>query len=560
MENVYGSDVAISALERLGIDCVAFNPGASFRGLHESLVHHGGMREVLCLAENTAVAVAHGYAKSALRPMAVFLHNLVGLQSGSMGLFNAWIDQVPMLVVGGSGPSDRAQRRPWIDWIHTAHSQGELVRDFVKWDAEPTSVPGMLEDLALAHHLAVTAPAGPTYVALDGLLQEREAPAVDLSVCSPRDPARIGTPIPDLERLTGALTAAERPVILADFVGRSAAGYRALQDLAALTGAPVVDLGGRHNFPNAHPADGTPQRRELLREADLVLALDVRDLRWSISDIDVAGRSFHPLLRPEATVMSLGLSGLLHRGWIEQGGTVPGSVDLVGDTEVVLPQVVDMLRDRPGSAPAERSRPAGRAAGPEIGAATGPISLDMLSSATWAAVREGPWQLAHGNLRGVVRKHWDLDPFNCYLGASGGAGLGYGPGATIGAALAQADEDTLVVSLQPDGDFLYTASALWTAANQSLAMLVVIVNNRVYGQDLMHQLTMSRERGRPESHARVGIDIDDPAVDFAGLARSQGVEGIGPITDASDLLPALSRAAKAVREERRPVVVDVHVN
>src|SRR5574338_694537 len=165
----YGSDVVVDVLVDLGIDHVAFNPGASFRGLHDSLVDrmdHGGPRLTMTLHEEIAVAAAHGYAKAAGRPMAVALHDVVGLQHACMALFNAWCDRVPMLVLGATGPVDAARRRPWIDWIHTANVQGSHVRDFVKWDDQPMSVAAAVESVQRALLLATSAPEAPTYVCL----------------------------------------------------------------------------------------------------------------------------------------------------------------------------------------------------------------------------------------------------------------------------------------------------------------------------------------------------------------------------------------------------------
>lgn len=560
LSTTYGSDVAIAALAALGIDHVAFNPGASFRGLHESMVHAGAQRPVLCLSEGVAVAVAHGYAKATGRPMAVFLHNLVGLQSGSMGIFNAWLDQAPMLVVGGSGPADTARRRPWIDWIHTAHPQGGLVRDFVKWDDEPASVAALVESLAHAHRVATTAPSGPVYVALDALLQESPAAPLDLTdgLSAAATGPSFTMPPADLERLAGALLRARAPVLLADYVGRSADGYHALGELARLTGARVVDLGGRHNFPNTDPHDGTDRRGELLATADVVLALDVRDLSWAVSDVDAADRTSRTLVRPDAEIYSVGLGDVLQRGFLRREGTIAHRhTSMLADTAVALPQLVEIIR---ATAPDRAPEPArDSATNGRSSIAKGEITDDVLAAAVFDAVRTGPWQLAHGALHGAARRHWHFDRFNCHLGGSGGAGLGYGVGATIGAGLAARSTDTLVVALQPDGDLLYTASGLWTAAHEQLSMLVVVVNNRTYAQDRMHQTLMSRTRGRPPEHIPIGIDIDDPEIDFATLAQAQGVEAFGPVTDATGLGDVLARATRAARDEHRPVLVDVHV-
>src|SRR5438093_13088298 len=138
----FGSDYIVEILRALGIEYAAFNPGSSFRGIHDSLVNFpgaGGPEIIECLHEEISVAIAHGYAKAAGRPMAAIAPNVLVLQHATMAIFNAWVDRVPLLVLGGTGPVDAMHRRPWIDWIHTAHVQGNLVRDFVKWDNQPTS-------------------------------------------------------------------------------------------------------------------------------------------------------------------------------------------------------------------------------------------------------------------------------------------------------------------------------------------------------------------------------------------------------------------------------------
>jgi acetolactate synthase-1/2/3 large subunit len=127
----WGSDVIVDMLKAFEIEYIALNPGSSFRGLHDSLINYGGnhMPEtILCPHEEIAVGVAHGYAKAKGKPMAAAVHNVVGLQHSSMAIYNAWSDRLPIIVLGGTGPTDSAHRRPRIDWVHTAVVQGNLVR------------------------------------------------------------------------------------------------------------------------------------------------------------------------------------------------------------------------------------------------------------------------------------------------------------------------------------------------------------------------------------------------------------------------------------------------
>eukprot|EP01037_Dinobryon_pediforme_P033617 gene33617-39131_t len=172
---LWGSDVIADMLRALGLKYVALNPGASFRGLHDSLVNRLGNEDpqmLLCLHEESAVALAHGFAKVTDEPMAAIVHSNVGLMHATMAVFNAWCDRTPLLLIGATGPVDAARRRPWIDWIHTAKDQGALIRNYTKWDDQPASVPAAIESLLRAWQITASAPHGPTYVCLDAVLPE----------------------------------------------------------------------------------------------------------------------------------------------------------------------------------------------------------------------------------------------------------------------------------------------------------------------------------------------------------------------------------------------------
>ncbi|HET7340645.1 MAG TPA: thiamine pyrophosphate-binding protein, partial [Methylomirabilota bacterium] len=171
----YGSDLVVDLLRAVGVEHVALNPGATFRGLHDSLVNHGAGAPELILTphEEIAVALAHGYAKARSRPMAAVVHDIVGLQHASMAIFNAFCDRAPVLVLGASGPMDATRRRPWIDWIHTALVQGTQVRDYVKLDDQPATVEAIPEAFLRAWRVARTEPQGPVYLCLDAALQEQ---------------------------------------------------------------------------------------------------------------------------------------------------------------------------------------------------------------------------------------------------------------------------------------------------------------------------------------------------------------------------------------------------
>src|SRR6202050_479102 len=184
----FGSDVVAETLRALDIPYIALTPGASYRGLHDSIVNYLGNSSpqmLLCLHEEAAVAIAHGYAKVTGKAMATAVHSNVGLMHASMAMFTAWCDRMPVVVLGATGPVDAVKRRPWIDWIHTARDQGALVREYTKWDDQPSSPAAAREAILRGTWIANTAPQGPVYINFDAELQEMKVsdqlPAIDVA-------------------------------------------------------------------------------------------------------------------------------------------------------------------------------------------------------------------------------------------------------------------------------------------------------------------------------------------------------------------------------------------
>ena len=576
----YGSDVLAEMLARLGVGYAAFNPGASFRGLHDSLVNFPTSRPIqtiLCTHEEISVALAHGYAKATGRPMVAALHNVVGLQHASMAIYNAWCDRVPVFLLGGSGPQDSSLRRPWIEWIHTALVQGNLVRDYVKWDDQPVSVQGAVESLLRGWRLMRSEPSAPVYIALDVTVQEEPAPAgvtlpADLARWTDQEPVQANPA--GLEKLADWLAAARRPLILADRVGRSPEAVAALQELAELLQAPVVDLWNRYNFSNTHPLDAIAPTATLLRDSDLVLALDVTDLYGVLWTTDANNVPQEYALAPDAKVATISVSELLVRSWTADYERIqPVDLNLVGESRLALPALVELVRERidtsAGSEAADdRTTRAARLGVAAVdlrarweaqalaGADTAPISAAYLALALREALGDRAWVLANSHLRGWARRILPFERPEQWHGGSGGAGVGYGIGAALGVGLAYRGSDTVVVNVQPDGDLLYCTSALWTAASEQLPVLTIMWNNRSYYNSEAHAERIARFRGRDAERRGIGTRPESPLVDFAAVARGFGMAAEGPIESPRDLPAALARAVRAV-SDGRPYLLDV---
>jgi thiamine pyrophosphate-dependent acetolactate synthase large subunit-like protein len=552
----FGSDVVADALRATDIPYIALNPGASYRGFHDSLVNYLGNERpqmLLCLHEESAVAIAHGYAKVTGRAMAAAVHSNVGLMHATMAIFNCWCDRMPMVILGATGPVDAVKRRPWIDWIHTARDQGSLVRGYTKWDDQPASPTAAREAVLRANWIANTAPCGPTYVNLDAEMQESKL----AEPIAPIDAKRFMPPVESaasptfVRQAADLLRNAKHPVILAGRVSRSMEAWKARVTLAERLNARVVtDLKIGASFPTDHPlhagAPGgtvlSPEAAEAIRAADVILSLD-----W----VDVAGTIRNVGGNATAKFVQVSIDHRLHGGWsMDYQGLPPVDVMIDCDPDVAVPALIEEL----GSG-GPRAVHTSMKEFPKL--ADGKLTVDHLADALRCAVGKRPASLTHVSLS------WNGDSWHFrhpldYLGSDGGGGVGGGPGISVGAALALKDSGRLPVAVCGDGDFLMGVTALWTAAHYRIPLLIVVANNRSFFNDELHQERVARMRNRPVENRWVGQRISEPDIDLAGMARAQGAQGFGPVTATSDLAPTFEKAIAAV-EAGAVAVVDVRV-
>ena len=550
----FGSDVIADALRATDIPYIALNPGASYRGLHDSLVNYLGNEKpqmLLCLHEEAAVAIAHGYAKVTGKAMAAAVHSNVGLMHATMAVFNAWCDRMPMLILGATGPVDAAKRRPWIDWIHTARDQGALLRGYSKWDDQPASPAAARESILRAAWIANTAPRGPTYVNLDAEVQEAKLAEPVLAIDAQRFmPAVSGAAPADLiAKAAELLRNAKNPVILAGRVSRDLDAWGKRIALAERLGARVLtDLKVSAAFPTDHAlhvgAPGNiaplPEAIEAIRAADVVLSLD-----W----LDLAGTFRHAGGVPTAKVIQVSVDHQLHNGWsMDYQALPPIDLMIACEPDAAVAALVDALGPGTARAPAASLREF-----PTLDPSK--LTVDHLADHLRRAVGDKPTTLTHVSLSWNGASWPFRHPLD-YLGGDGGGGVGGGPGISIGAALALKGSGRLAVAVCGDGDFLMGVTALWTAAHYRIPLLFVVVNNRSFFNDELHQERVARMRNRPVENRWVGQRISEPDIDLASMARAQGAVGFGPVTEIADLIPTFEKAIAAV-EAGDVAVVDV---
>jgi acetolactate synthase-1/2/3 large subunit len=479
------------------------------------------------------------------------------------------VDRVPVLVLGATGPVDRSKRRPYIDWIHTALVQGNAVRDYVKWDDQPASIDDFGGSFARGFRIATQEPSGPVYICYDAGLQEDELDgpiSVAAEIAGARPTALQADP-EALEHAAHLIAHAERPVIVTEYAGRHPVTFTEVRRLAELLGAPVIDLQGRLGMATRHPLNFSGGSDTVLADADLVLSIDVGDLSRALHRLDRTTHQKQARIPKGCTLIDIGLMELRSSKWSEDlGAFQPVDLAIVADTSLALPALRELVADDASATwPGRRSRveKENQKLRADVQKKSRehwddtPIWPARLASDVWDAIKGEDWVLTAGDLEDWAWKLWDIDSPVRWPGRALGTATQIG--ISIGVALAHRGDGKLIVDLQPDGDLLFDPGALWTAANLKLPMLLVMYNNRAYYNDWEHQLRVADKRGTDKAKAYIGMDLSDPAPDFAMLAKSFGWYSEGPVTDPKDIGPAVKRAIEAIKREGRPALVDTIV-
>ena len=567
-----GSDFMVDVIKTLGLEYIAMNPASSFRSLQESLVNYGGNKSpelLTCMHEEAAVAMAHGYAKASGKPLGVLMHGSVGIQHAAMAVYNAWVDRVPIVLMAGNG-LDAAKRRNTTEWNHSVQDPALIVRDFVKWDDYPASLQHFAETAVRAYKVATTPPTEPVLVIADIDLQEDPIHEEELRI-----PKLTTSRPPQGDRAALAeaakwLVEAQNPVIIVDRCARNQEGVKLMVELAEALQAPVVDLGGRTNFPTTHPLCHSEARRALVREADVVLMIEVGDPWAQFNTIADMHRTLRYVGKTGAKVVNLSMQDVFIRSnYQDHQRYLPVDLAINGDGQTSLPVLIDEVKramsdgrrsalaargDKLKEAHAREKRRAREEAA--IGWDITPISTSRLVAETWDVIKSDEWCLAVSDRLQQARRLWPVTKYHHMLGGSGAQGVGYGAPASLGAALANKSKGILTLNFQPDGDLMYSPGVLWTAAYHKIPILFIMHNNRAYHQEVMHIQRMAAVHKRRPDTAWIGTVIRDPNIDFAKLAQAQGVWAEGPIEDPAKLGAALKRAV-AVVKSGQPALVDV---
>jgi acetolactate synthase-1/2/3 large subunit len=581
-----GSDFMVDVIKTLNIDYVVSNPASSFRALHESLIDYGGNKKpefITCTHEESSVGMAHGYFKATGKPLMMLCHGTVGLQHATMAIYNAWCDRVPVIVIGGTD-LDAAYRAPGVPTYHSALDINALVRDFTKWDDQPVSLQHFAQSMVRAYKIAMTPPHEPVMIALDlGLQQEAMKDHERQNIYIPKyvptaPPQGDSGAVREAARL---LANAERPVIVADRAARTANGMRLVIELAETLQAPVVNQGARMNMPSTHYLNQTARTAALINNADVVIGLELSDYWATVNNFVDNGADDIGInetkIKPGTKLIGINSTPLVTKSNYQDFQRFQVlDVDMVGDAEATLPALIEAVKaaipndrkaalEKRGEALRKAyadARDRTRAAAAVAWDAS-PVSTARLSMEIYNQIKDLDFSLvsSSGNVSGWPNRLWRMEKHHSWLGSSGGSGVGYGAPAAVGAALGNRDiGGRFSVNIQSDGDLMYAPGVLWTAARHKIPILSVMHNNRGYHQEVMHVQRLANRRNRVamlgKDRSPIGTSIENPDIDYAGLAKSMGYWTAGPIKDPDQLGPTIKKAVEVVKAGE-PALIDV---
>jgi acetolactate synthase-1/2/3 large subunit len=538
---------------RLGVEYLFTNLGsdhpAFIEGFAQLKARGAPMpKVVVCPHEMTVLSAAHGYAMITRRPQLVLVHVDVGTQNLGGSVHNAARGRIPAIIVAGLSPvtanPDRVgSRNEFIHYIQDTPRQQEIVAQYMKWSYE-LRAPEMVDQIALrAVQIATTMPEGPIYIT--GAREIWDAPAAASTEPIDHWPAaRLGglpeTAVADVYR---ALIEAKRPIVIAAYLGRQPKAVEQLVELSERIGVGVCEVSPEYlNFPGDHAHHLSYRRNTLVDEADLILMLDV-DVPWIPTKTQPAAGA--KLIHIDADPVKDRL-GFWH---------FPSQRTFHADTLQALEQLTARAQ---GSVPGRDARiawiaDAKRRVNPAPAAPkSGPIAMDELTAAVGELVTERTivlFEEPSGTeaIPSVLRMRRPGSFF-----ASGGAGLGWGVNAAIGAKLAKPDAE--VIALVGDGCYLFgvPSSAYWVANTYKTPHLTVIYNNGGWHSPKLSTLWVHPE-GTAKRNDTFWVTMGAGAK-LADIAHAAGDAEAHRVSEREQLKPTLVRAMQTVRSGRCAVV------
>jgi acetolactate synthase-1/2/3 large subunit len=561
------ADAWLGLLAARGIEYLFANGGTDFAPMVEAYAKGQKLgwrlpQIVIVPHENMGVAMAHGYAMVSGRPQAMMVHVGVGTANSLNGLINASRQNVPILFTAGRTPISEGHgaasgggallgaRNNYIHWAQEHFDQGGMLREFVKWDYELRHAEQVETVIDRALAIAKSEPQGPVYVTLPREVLASDFSAQKLSETTTIAPASAPAADPEmLEEAAKLLGAAQRPLLITASGGRTQDSARAIEQLAQTLAVPVIHYRPRHlALSTEHPMHCGWDPHALLKEADVVLVVDC-DVPWIPKD----GKP-----KPEAKVIHVGPDPLFasyplrgFRADIALTGAVAPTLQALwraAQKQAVSVKQIDQRRSAIAVLSDETRKKARAGVEPMPAAISGKwlsACVNKVLDDKTILINEYPTVLEEMVIKEPGR----------YFGNPSAGGLGWGMGAALGAKLASPDRT--VICAVGDGAYMFgnPTATHYVSEAMRLPVLFVIANNARWAA--VHRSTLSiYPKGHASETKQPPFATLEPSPRFEQVVQASG--GYGErVTEPSKLMPALERALKVVKEEKRQAVLNV---
>jgi acetolactate synthase-1/2/3 large subunit len=556
----------LEALQEAGVEYLFANLGSDHTALIEALAAADASgrslpKLITCPHEMVALSAAHGYAQASGRAQAVIVHVDCGTQSLGGAIHNAAKGRVPVLIFAGTSPATqegeaRGSRTEFIHWIQDVFDQRGLVRGYMRYDGEIRAAANVKQIVHRALQFAYSDPRGPVYLiaAREVMEQEIKPVAIDRERWPPIAAGALTRA--DAERIARELAGARRPLVVTSYAGRNIAAVEELVRLSERIGAGVLESVPSYvNFPTDNAlyqgSQWNEQRQNpVLAQADVVLIVD-SDVPWipMVNRPAADARIIHIDVDPLKEQMPLWCVGA-QQSYRADAATVLKQVNEALDA-LTLDQrrVAETRANYVKLHEARKTELAGREAprGDEL-------TAEYLTACVRRAIGPDAIVISEGvtNFPTISNHAGRSRPGTLFN--SGGGSLGWAGGAAVGVKLAR--PDSLVVGLLGDGCYMFSVPSTvhWMARRYQTPILQVIYNNRGWRAPRLSTMAV-----HPKGHASRGVDIGtsfDPPPDYGGIAAAAGGAHAEIVRKPDEVEPALERALRAIREEKRCAVID----
>jgi acetolactate synthase I/II/III large subunit len=511
--------------------------------------------------ELAAVSMAHGYYNVTQKPQMVLVHTLPGTANALGGIINAHSANVPVLLVAGRTPITEGELRGGksqnIHWRQESRDQGNVVREFVKWDYELRTNQNLAAVVSRAFKIAMSEPRGPVYLTLPREWLCEALQSTQLSPDSLTPATKMQADHAALEQAAALLIMAENPLIVTKYLGRNPEAVPRLVELAELLAIPVVQQMNYLNFPTDHPLYLGAQTIQHSKNADVLFFIDT-DVPW-----EPPSRSF---LRADANIIHLERDPLFTAipGW-----GFPADLPITGCSEIALPVLTSIIKTKLQASNIEQSRFEERrekiagehhAMWRRVEASINAVKNEMPMSPLWVSkcigeVMDEKTIVVNETVTSRLADVIHLNRPGSQFGTPLAGHLGWGLGAAIGMKLG-APEAT-VIAAEGDGSYMFCAPTAchFTAQKYRIPFLTVIYNNQAWNASLNAARGLFPEGVAQKTRNFPGTDLS-PSPKFELTAQACGAYA-ERVEEPEDLPGALQRALKVVKEENRQAMLNV---